>query len=277
MEQMGKRSNKSEGKFSLYSTRAVEALFSSNESNDRKPVNYLGLMTETFIKELVKKAAIQPTQSRFSFPYPLMSSMQSPMGNYYVNPAADLQIFGFRIHVCDKCLMPEIHYVAFPNTGGGRIERYNGHYCVPAKTAATSESVDRSGMFRSLREKIRILLKQKVNSRNGNNNHLVALRLSSPHEETINLSNSADPSKPKIAFPYSQQTHVNLEPAKENKSKSGYLGRAITLRTTPLSDEELIHFLELMRNATFGVVTVHDNTCEDNSSHDSLSYFVYID
>jgi len=48
------------------------------------------------------------------------------------------------------------------------------------------------------------------------------------------------------------------------------------VRTTPLSDEELLNFLELMRNATFGVIIVHNNTSEDNSSHDSLSYFVYI-
>lgn len=46
---------------------------------------------------------------------------------------------------------------------------------------------------------------------------------------------------------------------------------------TPLSDGELIDFLEQMRNATFGVVTTHNNkTYEDNSGHDSLSYFVYI-
>jgi YVTN family beta-propeller protein len=54
------------------------------------------------------------------------------------------------------------------------------------------------------------------------------------------------------------------------------LRRAITVGTTPLSDEELLNFLELMRNATFGVITVHNITSEDNSSRDSLSYFVYI-
>jgi hypothetical protein len=129
----------------------------------------------------------------------------------------------------------------------------------------------------SLQDKIPTLIKQKVNSRIGNNTHLVALRLPSPQEETIKLPNPTDPSKPKIAFPYSEQTHLNLEPAKENKNKRDYLRRTITLRTTPLSDEEFIDFLELMQNATFGVVTVHKNNNQgDNSSHDSLSYFVYI-
>jgi hypothetical protein len=131
-------------------------------------------------------------------------------------------------------------------------------------------------VFRSLQDRLPTLIKEKVNTRNGNNSHLVALRLSNPQKETIELPNPVDPSKPKIVFPYSQQTHLNLEPAKENKNKGQYFRRAITVGTTPLSDEELLNFLELMRNATFGVITVHNNTSEDNSSHDSLTYFVYI-
>jgi hypothetical protein len=163
--------------------------------------------------------------------------------------------------------------VAFPAEGDGSIQ--GGHSCVPAKAAATSGLVDRSRVFRSLQDKLPTLIKQQVNSWTGSNTHLVALRLSSP-QEGIELPNPADPSKPKIAFPYSEQTHLNIERTKENKNKRDYLKRTITIGTTPLSDEELIDFLEHMRNATFGVVTVRNNTSEDNSSDDSLSYFVYI-
>ena len=251
---------------------------SSNESNDRKPFDYLNLMSETFIKTLAENMAlsvIQATQSRMSFPFSPMSFMQSPMGNYNANPAANLQIFGFRGYVCEKCLTPETQYVAFPVKGEGSIQ--GGHSCDTSKAGAASGLVvDRVKVYRSLQDKIPTLIKQKVNSRNGNNNHLVALRLPSPREEIIKLYNPADPSKPKIAIPYSKQRHLNLEPAKENKNKRDYLRRAFTLSTTPLSDEELINFLELMRNTTFGVVTVYNNTYEDNSNHDSLSYFVYI-
>ena len=105
-----------------------------------------------------------------------------------------------------------------------------------------------------------MLIKQKVNSRNGNNNHLIALRLSSPQEEIIKLRNPANPSKPGIVFRYSEQRHLSLvELAKENKSKCDYLTRAITLGTTPLSDEELIDFLKHIRIATFGIVAVHNS------------------
>ena len=84
------------------------------------------------------------------------------------------------------------------------------------------------------------------------------------------LRNPANPSKPGIVFRYS-------EPAKENKNKCDYLTRAITLGTTPLSDEELIDFLKHMQIATFGIITVHNNnTHEDDLSHNSLSYFVFL-
>jgi hypothetical protein len=193
------------------------------------------------------------------------------MRNYNVHPAANPQIFGFRGYICDKCLTAETRYVAFPNAEGeGRIE--SGHSCLP-----TSESVDRSGAFRSLCDNIPTLLKQKVNSRTGNNNHLIALKLY-PHEEIIKLPNPVNPSKPAIAFPYSQQRHLSIKPAKEqNKNKCDYLTRTIAFGTTPLSDEELTDFLERMRNATFGIATGHNNnTKKDDLSQDSLSYFVFL-
>jgi hypothetical protein len=153
---------------------------------------------EALLKELAKMAvyAIQPTQSRI-FPFSPMSFIQSPTGNYNADPATNLQIFGFRGYVCEKCLTPETHYVAFPAEGDGTIQ--SSHFCDPAQAAG--ESVDRSGVFRFLLDRIPTLIKQKVNSRNGNNNHLIALRLSSPHEEIIKLRNPANPSKPRIALP----------------------------------------------------------------------------
>ena len=150
-------------------------------------------------------------------------------------------------------------------------------YAIRRKRAAAAEVVDRFGVFRSQQDKIPNLIKQKVNSRTWNNNHLVALRLSGSQEEIIKLSNPVNP-KPGIIFQYSEQRHISLEPAKENKNKCDYLARAITVGTTPMSDEELIDFLENMRDATFGIVTVHNNnTHNDDLSQDSLSYFVYLD
>ena len=111
-----------------------------------------------------------------------------------------------------------------------------------------------------------------MNSRTGNNISLVALRLPNPQEEIIKLPNPANPSKPGIVFPYSKQRHLSLEPAKENKNKRDCLTRAITLGTTPLSDEELMDLLERIRNATFGIVTVHNN----NTHEDDLSQFAFI-
>jgi hypothetical protein len=65
--------------------------------------------------------------------------------------------------------------------------------------------------------------------------------------------------------------------AKENKSQCDYFTRAITLGTTPLSDEEFIDFLKHIRIATFGIVAVHNsNNHEGVLSQDSVSYFVLL-
>jgi hypothetical protein len=183
----------------------MKQFLSSNESKDRKPFDYQHILTEAFLKALAEKMAvsiIQPTQSKISYPF---SPMQSPVGNYYVDPVANLQIFGFRGYVCDKCLTSETHYVVFPNPKGqGGLQ--GGHFCDPAKAVAASKSVDRS-LLKSLHDRIPILTKQKVNSRNGNNNHLIALRLSSPQEEIVKLPNPANPSKPAIVFRCSEETY----------------------------------------------------------------------
>jgi hypothetical protein len=90
-------------------------------------------------------------------------------------------------------------------------------------------------------------------------------------EESIKLPNPAYLLKPGIVFAYSKLRHLGPECAEENKDKCDYLRRAIMLGTTPLSDEELTDFLERMRDATFGIVRVHNN-----NSQDSLSYLVYV-
>jgi hypothetical protein len=53
---------------------------SSNESNDRKPFDYYHVLAEAVLKEFAKMgvSTIQPTQSRISFPFSPMSSIQYP-------------------------------------------------------------------------------------------------------------------------------------------------------------------------------------------------------
>jgi hypothetical protein len=70
----------------------LKHFLSSNESNDRKPFDYQHAFAEAVLMELAKMAvsAVQPTQSRIPFPFSPMSSMQSPMGNYNADPAANL-------------------------------------------------------------------------------------------------------------------------------------------------------------------------------------------
>ena len=71
---------------------------------------------------------------------------------------------------------------------------------------------------------------------------------------------------------------------KESKTKGNYLIRAIKHGTTLLNDEELTDFVENIRDATFGIVRVHDmNTYKtapaekgDLQQESLLSYFMYV-
>ena len=195
--------------------------FFANKPYDRNP-DYGRVLVEAYLREVAKRAVslIQPTKSMISSPFPF-----SPYRTYSMDPEASLQIFGFRGYVCDKCLTAETHYVAFPEAKGqGGLQR--AHFCDSANAVAARESA------KALHGRIPELMKQKVNSRNGNYNYLFALRLPSPHEEIIKLRNPANTSKPGIVFRYSEQRHISVEPDKENKNKCEYLMRAIRLGTT---------------------------------------------
>jgi hypothetical protein len=261
-------------------------LSSRDDSIDRNPIpDYQRIFMEECFREIARKVGsiIQPTQTTMSFPFSHAINQWSAQQNCNVNPANNLQIFGYRGYVCDKCLMSETHYVGFPEVSGqGKLDQR--HFCDPKKLAAAGELVGRFGLHRLLRSKIPMLIKQKVNSSTSNNNHLIALKLSSPPEEFIRLRNPANPAKPRIVFIYSEQRHLTLEPDKEGKTKSNYLIRAIKDGKTLLNDEELTDFLESIRNATFGIVRVRDTNAyktepaEKGGLHQELlkSYFVFV-
>ena len=262
-------------------------LSSGSESMDREPMpDYQHMFTEEYVKELARMAASlsgsinQPTQNATSFPFSPKINPSQTKANYNVGPAVAPQIFGFRGFACDKCLKSGTHYVAFAEKGGqlGRLEER--HFCDPAEVAVAGELVDKFGVFRFLHDKIPMFIKQRVNSWTGNNSHLVAVKLPSHPEESIKLSNPADPANPAIVFQYSKQTQVTVQLTNKNNNKSNYMVRAITQGKTLLRDEELTDLLQNIRNATFGIVKVcHDNTYNMQSElqqQPPLSYFVYI-
>src|SRR5207237_2010951 len=162
---------------------------SRNYSRDRNQIpDYQRIFMEECFREIARKVGsnVQPTQTTISFPYSHKINQWSAQQNCNVNPATSLQIFGYRGYLCNKCLMSETHYIGFPEASGqGRLDQV--HFCDPKKVAAAGELVGRFGIHRFLRSEIPMLIKQKVNSSTSNNNHLVALKLSSPPEEIIRL------------------------------------------------------------------------------------------
>lgn len=252
----------------------------SNESFDRKPtLDYQRLFTEECVREIAKKAINQA--AHITMPFHSSSPINQIRSQVNYDSISSIQIFGFRGYVCDKCLSCETHYVGFPDAPGqGRIDIV--HYCEPTKAAAVREMADKTGMYGFLCGKIPTLIKQKVNSWTGNNKHLVSLKLSTPPEEIIKLRNPLNPTKPDIVFRYPEQRYLAIEPA--NKNKSNYLIRAIEHGTILLNDEELMDFIEKMKNVTFGIVRVDDQKRYKNASAQASdvdkgplqSYFVFV-
>ena len=148
--------------------------------------------------------------------------------------------------------------MAFPNAKEpGRIE--DCHSCQQVRKAAVARAVKlndrsgahKSGMLRSLHDKIPILLLEKIVSRSGNSRYLVAISYLVLRKKLLNCL-----IQQVIRRKQSKERHLSLEPSKE--IKYDYLTRANTLGTSPLSYEELIDFLEHIRISTFGVVTVNN-------------------
>ena len=82
---------------------------SANKSDDRKP-DYLRMFMEAFFEGDCKNGCfLNSTNTTYYLPSLSFFSYRT----YSVDPEASYQIFGFRGYVCDKCLTPEMHYVAF--------------------------------------------------------------------------------------------------------------------------------------------------------------------
>lgn len=272
----------------IYSSRSEQARRFPSKDSAVKP-DYDRMLTEEFVKEIGRMEARdfinQQIRSTRSFPFYSQINQSSTHVKYNPEPAADIEIFGFRGYVCDKCLMFGTRHVAFPKVGTQAGIRTEGHICNPQTVTNTEQLIDKFGVVSFLYDKIPKVIKQKVNSWTRNNNYLKAAMLPSPPEESIKLSNSASPASPFIVFQYSKQRQITLHLANENKNKDNYLIRAITKGKTLLSEDELTNFLENMKDATFGIITVyfeydhHITASEDKISQQqksSQSYFVYI-
>jgi len=259
-------------------------LFSRSELIDRKPEpDYQHVCTEEFLKEVARNAASSLSQIAMSSTFFPKISLAPNQARYYLDPTSYLQIFGFTAYVCDKCLVPENYYVPFADVeASGRPE--DDHICDPANVAKAKELNDRYGIFRLLQKNILMLIKQKVDSWTGKKSQLVAVKFPGPPDESIRFRNPTNPAYPGIVFRYSKQRHLKLQLTNENKNKANYLIKAINQGKTVLSEEELTHFLEIIKGATFGIVTVCNNNIYKNVSakkgeiqrEPHLSYFVYI-
>ncbi len=263
-------------------------LFSRNESSHTKPEpDYNYIMNVEFAKErarvAARKSVYQAGQGGFSFP-PSSNIIHS---QDHVDPIEETmdatEIFGFRGYACDKCLKVETLSVAFVAEGLKFCRRQRAHSCDPARIAASQQLGSNATTNRFLHGRIPELLMERLGYWTGNTNYLVAKRLESPAQENITLFKSGSRANLVITFQYSKEKHCNLLLNKQNVSDYGYITRAVGSGKTLLTDEELTNFLKIMKDATFGTITIHYNKEKDVIDKEfkipqqsQESYFLYV-
>jgi hypothetical protein len=193
------------------------------------------------------------------------------------------EIFGFRTFACHKCLTRGTRYVSFVPAPLQTGRRERAHVCNPVRIASAVFDQGRSSTF--LLHGITQLLKENVNTWTGNMNYLVARRLQSRVQENISLFNCATSGNIMITFQNSKERHRDIFLNEQNVKDYQYILTAVEDGKTQLTDKELTNFLEMMKDATFGTITVYYKTQNKigtketeipASEYPSYSYFVYI-
>ena len=263
-------------------------------SNVEPEPDYNHIQTVEFAKELARIAARkhmnQIRQSGFSFPSTSNINQTSDQIHPNTNTEEASEIFGFRGYACDKCVTVGTLHVNFVTEGQGFGRREHAHSCDPVRLVANEQLVGSTSGNRFLHDRIPQLLKENVSHWTGNRPFLVAKRLGTPAQENISLSNSGSMENKVISFQFSREKHFNIFLNKQNVEDHRYILRAVSSGKTLLSDGELTNFMEIMKDATFGTITVYydnENNMRGNENktpqpqqerqqHRSESYFVYI-
>jgi len=167
--------------------------------------------------------------------------------------------FGFRIYTCERDLESPIVPVFYPDMGQGTNQAI--HRCRPDRLADIGGILDKREHVLPLKDNSIQLLEQIITGSQTNRyNYLVALPLSNPPEEILQLPNPEKPHLP-LAFCYSKEVHAELDldrkdQGKNDVSRNHWASEAITQGLTQLKDREISEFLELVGTATFAFFKV---------------------
>ena len=272
-------------------TKVDDILPYFHPQDEEKPRNdtLMQAFSREFRLEIARQLAIRSfSQLNHRPPYIQQKMPQSyPISNFLIPTGNRTDIFGFRTHVCPKCLLLEHLAVSYPGdmkwiVGAAAAEIK--HVCKPMLIASNCYLDDevRSTSVHVMQEKSPGYLKDIVDLWTEKRVVLVAIEVPSGHGSVTPPSNSNQPETPgdhiRIANPRNPNTSINLQISKEKivqlnpcispGTPRHWSIRAMQNRQTTLSDAELQEFLNLVRNATFGIFNIN---LSDNEDGDHIS------
>jgi len=256
--------------------------------DEEKPRN--DTLTQTFSREFLQEIARQLAIRSFSQlnqrtpPYIQQMMPQSySLSNFLIPAGNRTDIFGFRTHICPNCLLLEHLAVSYPPEmlwKRGAVAGEIKHTCKPILIAYDPDLDDevRSTSVLVMQEKSPSYLKDIVDLWTEKQVALVAIEVPSSHGSVTPLSRSHEPqsasdrisiTNPRnpntsISFLISREKKVQLNPSNRPDIPRHWSLRVMQNKQTTLSDTELQEFLNLVKNATFGIFNVY--LCVDEDS-----------
>jgi hypothetical protein len=155
-------------------------------------------------------------------------------------------IFGFEIYICKKCSSLEPIIVSF-NDGQEGVSKMSWATCCGLKKLDQKNLNDNNELQQKVQDKLKYCVKTWTN----NKPMLTAIRIPESFRGTsIKLLGEDD--KQSISLEYSLEKNIELDIDDEND----WAPRCIRAGIIPLSDEELIDFLNKVKNATYAFFKV---------------------
>jgi hypothetical protein len=225
-----------------YSTRPVPTFKKVHESHIRNPF----AESQEFVRYWVDYLAVWgQLENRLSLNWsnPLAFSPYSFPNLLSSIPDTQMPLrraFGFRAQPCYICLSIASDPVFYP--AEEQNSNQSTHFCNPVHSQPE--------IFRNLEHYSAFLLKELVIMTGLTN--LIAIPLSEPHQEFLELMNPRDPKKP-LVLTYSNGPRIDLD---VDDLTGHWLGRAITTGKEKLTEEQLSEFFWLGPWATFGFFSI---------------------
>lgn len=253
-----------------------------NEQNGNNPLNQ---MMTGFAREIGRQSAAnyasnvqQQQQSRAMISSMYTMAPQSHFRSNSLTPIGnEADIFGFRGHICSKCLLTEHLAISYPSSE--QIRRVEiKHLCDPV-LLANNQNLDQKVMetsFEFMHQNLPKYLKNIVNLWNRRDAYIagiagtelrsISLTRPAPNDN-IKIQHPKNPKK-SISFQYSMEKHVELQLNPADGNPEHWSARVLREGRTSLADNELQEFLNLVTNATFGIFNIHINKKTDRNHPD---------